>query len=159
MAALLVITPLGLVFYHLLVSGIGSVNWDFFTHLPKPVGEVGGGMANAIVGSAELLGLASLIGVTVGVLGGVYLAEYGGARTNAIAFMGLQNGGPEPWTFIAGSVDPSNGWAQSSQPAFPRSKQDAITISFLAPPQNRVSPASELPVSTAPLESTRIMFS
>ena len=83
-AALLVITPLGLVFYHLLVSGIGSVNWDFFTHLPKPVGEVGGGMANAIVGSAELLGLASLIGVPVGVLGGVYLSEYGGARTNAI---------------------------------------------------------------------------
>jgi phosphate transport system permease protein len=83
-AALLVITPLGLVFYHLVVSGIGSVNWDFFTHLPKPVGEVGGGMANAIVGSAELLGLASLIGVPVGVLGGTYLAEYGGARTNAI---------------------------------------------------------------------------
>jgi len=83
-AALLVITPLGLVFYHLLVSGIGSVNWDFFTHLPKPVGEIGGGMANAIVGSAVLLGLASLIGVPVGVLGGVYLAEYGGARTNAI---------------------------------------------------------------------------
>lgn len=83
-AALLVITPLGLVFYYLLVSGIGSVNWDFFTNLPKPVGEVGGGMANAIVGSGELLGLASLIGVPVGVLGGVYLAEYGGARTNAI---------------------------------------------------------------------------
>jgi phosphate transport system permease protein len=83
-AALLVITPLGLVFYHLLVSGIGSVNWDFFTHLPTPVGEIGGGMANAIVGSGELLGLASLIGVPVGVLGGVYLAEYGGARTNAI---------------------------------------------------------------------------
>jgi len=83
-AALLVITPLGLVFYHLLVSGIGSVNWDFFTHLPKPVGEIGGGMANAIVGSGVLLGLASLIGVPVGVLGGVYLAEYGGARTNAI---------------------------------------------------------------------------
>jgi phosphate transport system permease protein len=83
-AALLVIAPLGLVFYHLLVSGIGSVNLDFFTHLPKPVGEVGGGMVNAIVGSAELLGLAALIGVPVGVLGGVYLAEYGTARTNAV---------------------------------------------------------------------------
>jgi phosphate transport system permease protein len=82
-AALLVIAPLGLVFYHLLVSGIGSVNWDFFTHLPKPVGEIGGGMANAIVGSGVLLALAALIGVPVGVLGGVYLAEYGGARTNA----------------------------------------------------------------------------
>jgi phosphate transport system permease protein len=83
-AALLVIAPLALVFYHLLVSGIGSVNWDFFVHLPKPVGEIGGGMANAIVGSGELLGLASLVGVPVGVLGGVYLAEYGGARTNAM---------------------------------------------------------------------------
>lgn len=83
-AALLVIAPLGLVFYHLLVSGIGSVNLDFFTHLPKPVGEVGGGMVNAIAGSGELLALAALIGVPVGVLGGVYLAEYGTARTNAL---------------------------------------------------------------------------
>ncbi|MBV9008773.1 MAG: phosphate ABC transporter permease PstA [Verrucomicrobia bacterium] len=82
-AALLVIAPLGLVFYHLLVSGIGAVNVNFFIHLPKPVGEAGGGMANAIVGSGELLGLAVLIGVPVGVLGAVYLAEYGGARTNA----------------------------------------------------------------------------
>jgi phosphate transport system permease protein len=84
LAALLVIAPLGLVFYHLLISGIGSVNWAFFTHLPTPVGEVGGGMANAIVGSGELLGLAALIGVPVGVLGGVYLAEYGNARTNSL---------------------------------------------------------------------------
>jgi len=83
-AALLVIAPLGLVFYHLLVSGIGSINWDFFTHLPKPVGEVGGGMVNAIVGSGELLALAALIGVPVGVLGGVYLAEYGDVRMNAL---------------------------------------------------------------------------
>ena len=82
-AALLVIAPLGLVFYHLLISGIGSINLDFFTHLPKPVGEVGGGMVNAIVGSGELLALAALIGVPIGVLGGVYLAEYGTARTNA----------------------------------------------------------------------------
>jgi phosphate transport system permease protein len=83
-AALLVIAPLALVFYHLLVSGIGSVNWAFFTHLPTPVGEVGGGMVNAIVGSGELLGLAALIGVPIGVLGGVYLAEYGSARTNSL---------------------------------------------------------------------------
>ena len=49
--ALLVIAPLGLVFFHLLKSGLGAVNWDFFTQLPKPVGEAGGGMANAIVGT------------------------------------------------------------------------------------------------------------
>ncbi len=84
LAALLVIAPLGLVFYYLLVNGIGSVNWTFFTHLPKPVGEAGGGMVNAIVGSGELLGLAALIGIPIGVLGGVYLAEYGTARPNAL---------------------------------------------------------------------------
>jgi phosphate transport system permease protein len=84
LAALLVIAPLGLVFYYLLRNGLGSLNLAFFTHLPKPVGEPGGGMANAIVGSIELLGLAALIGVPVGVLGGVYLAEYGTARANAL---------------------------------------------------------------------------
>jgi phosphate transport system permease protein len=84
LATLLVIAPLALVFYYLLRNGLGSLNLAFFTHLPKPVGEAGGGMANAIVGSIELLGLAALIGVPVGVLGGVYLAEYGTARANAL---------------------------------------------------------------------------
>jgi phosphate transport system permease protein len=74
-SALLVLAPLGLVFFHLLANGLTSVNWDFFTHLPKPVGEPGGGMANAIVGSLILLGLGSIIGIPVGVLGGVYLAD------------------------------------------------------------------------------------
>ena len=83
-SAILVILPLGLVFFHLLVNGITSVNWDFFTKLPVPVGEIGGGMANAIVGSLELLAFASMIGIPIGVLGGVYLAEYGSARINSI---------------------------------------------------------------------------
>jgi phosphate transport system permease protein len=83
-SAILVITPLGLVFFYLVLKGASSLNWDFFTKLPAPVGVVGGGMANAIVGSLELLGLASLIGIPIGVLGGVYLAEYGSARINAI---------------------------------------------------------------------------
>jgi len=83
-SAVLVITPLGLVFFHLLVNGASSVNWDFFTKLPAPVGAVGGGMANAIVGSLELLALAGAIGIPIGVLGGVYLAEYGSARINSI---------------------------------------------------------------------------
>jgi phosphate transport system permease protein len=83
-SAILVIAPLALVFFHLLVNGAGSVNWDFFTKLPAPVGAVGGGMANAIVGSLELLAFASVIGIPVGVLGGVYLAEYGSARINSI---------------------------------------------------------------------------
>jgi phosphate transport system permease protein len=83
-SAILVIAPLGLVFFHLLVNGAGSVNWDFFTKLPAPVGAVGGGMVNAIVGSLELLALAGAIGIPVGVLGGVYLAEYGSARINSV---------------------------------------------------------------------------
>jgi phosphate transport system permease protein len=81
-SAVLVIAPLALIFFHLLRNGASSVNWAFFTELPKPVGVVGGGMANAIVGSFELLGLASLIGIPIGVLGGVYLAEYGTTRAN-----------------------------------------------------------------------------
>src|SRR5213592_966006 len=80
--ALLVLLPLGLLFYHLIKSGITAVNWDFLTRLPKPVGEAGGGMANAIVGTFELLGLAALLGVPTGVLGGVYLSEYGSSRLN-----------------------------------------------------------------------------
>jgi phosphate transport system permease protein len=83
-SAVLVITPLGLVFFYLLINGAASVNWDFFTKLPAPVGEIGGGMANAIVGSLELLALAGAIGIPVGVLGGVYLAEYGSARINSV---------------------------------------------------------------------------
>jgi phosphate transport system permease protein len=83
-SAVLVITPLGLVFFHLLYNGASSVNWDFFTKLPAPVGAVGGGMVNAIVGSIELLALAGVIGIPIGVLGGVYLAEYGSARLNSV---------------------------------------------------------------------------
>jgi len=74
--ALLVIAPLGFIFYYLAHAGVSSLNWSFFTHLPKPVGETGGGMANAIVGTFELLALASLIGVPIGVMGGVFLSEY-----------------------------------------------------------------------------------
>jgi phosphate transport system permease protein len=82
-SAILVILPLGLVFLYLLINGAGSVNWDFFTKLPAPVGAVGGGMVNAIVGTLELLALAGAIGIPIGVLGGVYLAEYGSARLNS----------------------------------------------------------------------------
>jgi phosphate transport system permease protein len=63
---------------YLVFNGGTSINWDFFTKLPKPVGEAGGGMANAIVGSGKILLLASLMGVPVGFLGGIYLAEFSG---------------------------------------------------------------------------------
>jgi phosphate transport system permease protein len=66
---------------YLLVNGASSLNLAFFTELPKPVGESGGGMANAIVGSAKILGLAIVFGVPLGFLGGVYLAEYAGSAT------------------------------------------------------------------------------
>ncbi|MBI1176752.1 phosphate ABC transporter permease PstA [bacterium] len=80
--AILVITPLCLLFYHLLSSGISALNWDFFTKLPKPVGETGGGIANALVGTFVLLGIAAMVGVPIGVLGGIYLAEYGASWLN-----------------------------------------------------------------------------
>lgn len=63
---------------YLFVHGATSLTWDFFTKLPTPVGESGGGMANAIVGSGKLLLLASLFGIPIGFLGGVFLAEFGG---------------------------------------------------------------------------------
>ncbi|HTV42709.1 MAG TPA: phosphate ABC transporter permease PstA [Candidatus Sulfotelmatobacter sp.] len=74
--AVLVIAPLVLVFYHLTRLGFSSINWAFFTQLPKAVGETGGGMGNAIVGTFVLLAEAAVIGVPIGVLGGVFLAEY-----------------------------------------------------------------------------------
>jgi phosphate transport system permease protein len=80
--AVLVVSPLALILFYLLRQGITAVNWDFFTKLPAPVGQLGGGMGNAIVGSIELLLLASVVGVPAGVLGGVYLSEYGGERVN-----------------------------------------------------------------------------
>jgi phosphate transport system permease protein len=80
--AILVIAPLILVFYHLVKEGFSSINLDFFTQLPKALGENGGGMANAIVGTFILIGEAALVGVPIGVLGGVYLSEYGGTKFN-----------------------------------------------------------------------------
>jgi phosphate transport system permease protein len=83
-SAILVVAPLGLVFYYLLKNGASSINWAFFTKLPTPVGVTGGGMANAIIGTMQLLCLAAAIGVPLGILGGVYLAEYGNNRGNSM---------------------------------------------------------------------------
>jgi phosphate transport system permease protein len=77
LAVVTVLVPLVAIFSYLLYKGIGSINWAFLTQLPKPVGEPGGGMANAIVGSGLILGLASLMGVPVGIGAGIYLSEYG----------------------------------------------------------------------------------
>ena len=79
-AVVLVLLPLGAVFGYLVYKGIGSINWAFLTQTPKPVGEPGGGMANAIAGSAWILLIASVMGVPIGIGGGIYLAEYGRNR-------------------------------------------------------------------------------
>jgi phosphate transport system permease protein len=77
-AAFSVVSILFLILGYLIFNGGKSLNWAFFTQLPKPVGETGGGMANAIVGSLKLLFLAAVIGLPVGLIAGVYLAEFGG---------------------------------------------------------------------------------
>jgi phosphate transport system permease protein len=77
-ACFTVVTVLFMILGYLVWNGGKSLNWDFFTQLPKPVGETGGGMANAIVGSLKLLGLAAVIGLPIGLMAGVYLAEFGG---------------------------------------------------------------------------------
>jgi phosphate transport system permease protein len=76
-ASILVIVPLVAIFGYLLMKGIGSVNLAFLTQIPKPVGEPGGGMGNAIVGSAIILLIASLFGIPLGIGAGIYLAEFG----------------------------------------------------------------------------------
>jgi phosphate transport system permease protein len=78
LCALLTVSALLFILGYLAWNGGKDLSWSFFTHLPAPVGEVGGGMANAIVGSFKLLLLAALFGVPIGLLGGVYLAEFGG---------------------------------------------------------------------------------
>jgi phosphate transport system permease protein len=75
LSALLVILPLLLILGFLVYQGASSLNLAFFTHLPKPVGEPGGGMGNAIVGTVILLGLATCLGLPLGILGGIYLSE------------------------------------------------------------------------------------
>jgi phosphate transport system permease protein len=75
LAAGLVVLPLLLIFGFLMYQGVMALNVDFFTHLPKPVGEPGGGMANAIVGTLILVSLAACLGLPLGILGGLYLAE------------------------------------------------------------------------------------
>ena len=94
--ALIAVSVLFLIFGYLVYNGGTSINWEFFTKLPAPVGETGGGMANAIVGSAKLLFLATLIGVPIGFFGGVYLAEFSGSQVAfAVRYAAdLLNGAP-----------------------------------------------------------------
>ncbi len=80
LTVILVLLPLGAIFAYLIYKGIGSINWAFLTQTPKPVGEPGGGMANAIVGSGVILAIASSMGIPLGIGAGIYLSEYGRNR-------------------------------------------------------------------------------
>jgi phosphate transport system permease protein len=84
LTVVIVLVPLVAIFGYVVYRGVGAINWDFLTKTPKPVGEAGGGMANAIVGSALILGIASLVGVPFGIGAGIYLAEFGRNRMGSV---------------------------------------------------------------------------
>jgi phosphate transport system permease protein len=88
LSTVLVVAPLVAIFLYLIYKGASSLNLAFFTEVPKPVGEAGGGMANAIFGSGILLLIGSVVGVPIGIAGGIFLAEFGrGSRlANAVRF-------------------------------------------------------------------------
>ena len=86
-AAVLVLAPLFAILFYLVFKGVGAINWEFLTNTPQPVGEAGGGMGNAILGSALILGIASVIGVPLGIGAGVYVSEFGrGKYANMVRF-------------------------------------------------------------------------
>jgi phosphate transport system permease protein len=111
-AAVLAVLPLVFILLHLLEVGIGSLSWDFFTKMPKPVGEPGGGLANAISGTLILIGLASAVGLPIGVGAGLFLAERKGTRlANGVRFLSdVLNGLPSivmgifAWQFLVRPV-------------------------------------------------------
>jgi phosphate transport system permease protein len=75
---IITVSSLFLILSYLVYHGASSLDWNFFTKLPAPPGEMGGGMANAIVGTLTMVGIATLIGIPIGFIGGIYLAEFGG---------------------------------------------------------------------------------
>jgi phosphate transport system permease protein len=83
-AAVLVLAPLIAIFVYLVARGMGALSWSFLVNAPKPVGETGGGIGNAIAGSAVILGIGALIGVPFGISAGIYLAEFGRGRLSTL---------------------------------------------------------------------------
>ncbi len=79
-SVLIALIPLALILFFVVSQGIQAINLDFFTNMPKPVGEPGGGMGNAIVGTLILTGLGSLMAIPIGIVSGVYMSEYAGSR-------------------------------------------------------------------------------
>lgn len=83
-----VVVPLVAVLWYTITEGLSGISWEFFTQLPKPVGEPGGGMANAIVGSGIVVGLAAIAAVPVGILAGIFISEFASSRiASAIRFV------------------------------------------------------------------------
>ena len=107
-AAIIATLPLLLILFHLLMKGASSISLDFFTRMPQPVGEAGGGMANAIVGTLILIGIACAVGLPLGIGGGLFLVENRGTRfANVIRFLAdVLNGLPSivlgifAWEFL-----------------------------------------------------------
>jgi len=83
-AVLLALVPLVFILFYVIKEGFSALNWAFFTQMPKPVGELGGGMANAIVGTLILIGLAALFAVPVGCICGIHLSEYPNAKFSSV---------------------------------------------------------------------------
>ena len=83
LSVLLALVPLAFVLFFVLSQGLQAIDFGFFTQMPKPVGEAGGGMANAIVGTLMVAGLGSLLAIPIGIVSGVYMAEYAGTRLSS----------------------------------------------------------------------------
>jgi phosphate transport system permease protein len=84
LAVCIALVPLAFILFYVIREGASALNWDFFTKMPKPVGEAGGGMANAIFGTLVLIGIAAAFAVPVGVVCGIHLAEYPGRRFTSV---------------------------------------------------------------------------
>jgi phosphate transport system permease protein len=82
-SVLIALVPLAFILFFVMSEGIQSLNFDFFTQMPKPVGELGGGMANAIVGTLIVTGLGSLMAIPIGIVSGIYMSEYAGTRLSS----------------------------------------------------------------------------
>jgi phosphate transport system permease protein len=87
LSVLIALVPLALILFYVVTQGVTSLNWSFFTQMPRPVGEEGGGMANAIVGSLIVVGLGGLFAIPLGIMSGIYASEYAGTRlASAVRF-------------------------------------------------------------------------
>src|SRR4029450_3052163 len=93
LSVLIALVPLAFILFFVVTQGMRAVNLDFFTHMPRPVGEAGGGMANSIVGTLIVTGLAALMAVPIGIVSGIYMSEYAGTRFASAGGVGAGRGG------------------------------------------------------------------